>query len=104
MAGIGKWIDKQLVPEKCIEESFQAQVQRPGGGAYGYQFWQWEEKVGDSTIPVVACVGNGDQRIFFDKANDLLVVITAGNYNKWDIKQNVYALVKNYVYPALINK
>ena len=52
---------------------------------------------------MVACIGNGDQRILFDKANDLLIVATAGNYNKWDIKKNVYALLKEYVYPALIN-
>jgi CubicO group peptidase (beta-lactamase class C family) len=99
----GKWNDKQLIPEKWIEESFQPQVQRPDGGAYGYQFWMWDEKLGDRTIPVVTCVGNGDQRIFFDNANDLLVVMTAGNYNKWDIKNNTSALLRNYIYPALFN-
>ena len=97
----GKWNDKQLVPGKWIDESFQPQVQRPGGGAYGYQFWLWDEMIGASTIPIVACVGNGDQRIFFDMANDLLVVITAGNYNKWDIKNDASALMRDYVYPAL---
>ena len=97
----GKWNDKQLVPEKWIEESFLPQVKRPGEGAYGYQFWLWEEKIGDSKIPLVACIGNGDQRIFFDKTNDLLVVITAGNYNKWNIKNDASALLRDYVYPAL---
>jgi CubicO group peptidase (beta-lactamase class C family) len=96
----GKWNDKQLIPEKWVEESFQPQVKRDGG-AYGYQFWMWEERVGDRTIPLVACVGNGDQRIFFDKANDLLVVITAGNYNKWDIKNDASALLRDYIYAAL---
>jgi CubicO group peptidase (beta-lactamase class C family) len=97
----GKWNDKQLIPEKWVEESFEPQVQRPDGGAYGYQFWLWDEKLSDRTIPVFACVGNGDQRIFFDKANDLLVVMTAGNYNKWDIKNNASALLRDYVYAAL---
>ncbi len=96
----GKWNGQQLIPETWIEESFQPQVNRDGG-AYGYQFWMWDEKVGDRTIPVVACVGNGDQRIFFDKANDLLVVITAGNYNKWNIKNNASALLRDYVYASL---
>ncbi len=96
----GKWNDNQLIPAKWIEESFQPQVKRDGG-AYGYQFWLWEEKVGDRTFPLVACIGNGDQRIFFDKANDLLVVIAAGNYNKWDIKNNASALLRDYIYPAL---
>jgi hypothetical protein len=53
---------------------------------------------------IVACVGNGDQRIFFDKTHDLVIVITAGNYNKWNIKNNSSALFKNYIYPALIKR
>jgi len=97
----GKWKDKQVVPEKWIEESFQPHVQRPGGGSYGYQFWLWHEMINNNPIPVVACVGNGDQRIFFDAARDFVVVITAGNYNKWDIEKNASALLRDYIYPAV---
>src|SRR4030095_7458536 len=32
----GKWKDKQVVPQEWIDESFQAHVQRPDGGSYGY--------------------------------------------------------------------
>jgi CubicO group peptidase (beta-lactamase class C family) len=39
---------------------------------------------------------------FLDKTRELVVVLTAGNYNKWNIKNNAGALVKNYIYPALI--
>jgi len=99
----GKWKDKQVVPQKWVEESFQSHVQRAGGGSYGYQFWLWEDTINNKPTPIVGCVGNGDQRIFFDKTNDLLVVTTAGNYNKWTIKNNADALVKEYVYPALTN-
>ncbi|MFT7156237.1 MAG: hypothetical protein ACI8Q1_001242, partial [Parvicella sp.] len=28
---------------------------------------------------------------------------TAGNYNNWDIKNNSYALVKNEIYPLLLD-
>ena len=98
----GKWEDKQVVPQKWVEESFHPHVQRPDGGSYGYQFWLWQDTINNKPTPIVACVGNGDQRIFFDKTNDLLIVATAGNYNKWTIKKNADALVKEYVYPALI--
>jgi hypothetical protein len=53
---------------------------------------------------IVACVGNGDQRILFDKTNDLVIVTTAGNYNKWTIEKNVDALMKDFIYPALFEK
>ncbi len=99
----GKWGNKQLVSQKWIEESFQSHVERPGGG-YGYQFWLWQDTINNKLVPLVGAVGNGDQKIIFDKSNSLVIVSTAGNYNKWDIRKNVYALVKEYVYPALIDK
>lgn len=99
----GKWNGQNILPAKWIEESFYSYVERPGGGGYGYQFWTWRDTLNKKQVPLVACIGNGDQRILFDKSNDLLIVATAGNYNKWDIENNVYALVKNYVYPAIKN-
>ena len=98
----GMWGDKNILPAKWIEESFQTYVQRSGGGGYGYQFWTWQDTIMNKPVPIVACVGNGDQRIYFDKADDLLIITTAGNYNKWQIKNNTYALLKNYIYAALI--
>jgi len=99
----GNWKNTQIVSNKWVEESFQSHVQRPGGGSYGYQFWLWQDTINNKPTPIVACVGNGDQRILFDKTNHLLVVSTAGNYNKWTIQKNVYALMKDYIYPGLIN-
>lgn len=97
----GTWNDKNILSAKWIEESFYSYVQRPGGGGYGYQFWTWQDTLNNKPIPFVACIGNGDQRIFFDRPNDLIIVATAGNYNKWDIEKDTYALIKDYVYPAI---
>lgn len=99
----GRWNGKQVVPASWVKASMEDQVQRQGhgGGAYGYQFWIWYDKAGDKEIRVVNCVGNGDQRIIFNKDNNLVVVITAGNYNKWDIKKNAAAIMREYVGPAL---
>jgi hypothetical protein len=30
-----------------------------------------------------------------------VIVVTAGNYNKWTIEKDAYALLKDYIYPAL---
>jgi hypothetical protein len=57
--------------------------------------------VDNKPVSVVACVGNGDQQIFFSKEKKLLVVVTAGNYNKWDIRKNASAIMKEYIYPAV---
>jgi CubicO group peptidase (beta-lactamase class C family) len=101
----GDWKGEQIIPVNWVEESFQPHVSRPGSNktaAYGYQFWMATDTILNKPRPLVACVGNGDQRIFFDKTNSLVIVITAGNYNKWDIKNNSAAILKDYIYPALI--
>jgi CubicO group peptidase (beta-lactamase class C family) len=97
----GQWNDKQVIPAKWVTESFEPHVNR-GTGKYGYQFWMWSDTIMNKPLQMVAAIGNGDQRIYFDKENKLLVVITAGNYNNWDIKKNSYAIMKDYIYPALL--
>lgn len=96
----GVWEGKQVVPAAWVKASMEDQV-KSRGGAYGYQFWIWYDKVGDKQVRVVNCVGNGDQRIIFDKDNNLVVVITAGNYNKWSIPKNSAAMMREYIGPAL---
>ena len=90
----GKWKGQQIVPQHWVEQSFTSKVSRPTGGGYGYQFWIFNETIQGKEMEWPTAVGNGDQRIFFDRKNDLLVVMTAGNYNKWDIKNNAYAILQ----------
>jgi CubicO group peptidase (beta-lactamase class C family) len=91
----GKWDNKQILPEQWVKESLQTHVQRPGGdGGYGYQFWTFTGEIQNKTITVPAAVGNGDQRIFIDDNNKLLVVITAGNYNLWNIAKGSFGILR----------
>jgi len=53
-----------------------------------------DDTIQNKPVEMVAAIGNGDQRIYFDKINDLLVVVTAGNYNQWDIKNNSSVLLR----------
>jgi CubicO group peptidase (beta-lactamase class C family) len=97
----GHWNGKQIITEAWVKNSHTAQISRPDGGGYGYQFWTWTLSVNNASIPLAVAVGNGDQRIYFDHQNDLLIVITAGNYNLWTIRKNADALMKEYIYPSL---
>ncbi len=101
----GKWNNKQILSPNWIEESFQSHIKREEikARAYGYQFWIWKDTVNNNITKFIAAVGNGDQRIYFDKANDLVIVITAGNYYK-TIGKNSYAILKDYIYPSLVKK
>lgn len=84
----GEWHGKQIIPKEWVEASLKSSVNRPGGGGYGYQFWVFNYTVQGKHLTIPAAVGNGDQRIYIDKSNALLVVTTAGNYNMWDIVNN----------------
>lgn len=82
----GTWNRKRILPKDWVQESHQSHVTREdpvsGTGGYGYQFWIGNDTFNNKAINLAIAVGNGDQRIFFDRTNDLLVVITAGNYNQ----------------------
>ena len=90
----GKWGEEQIVPKKWVEDSFNSWVKRPKDGGYGYQFWIYNFNINGNQLKIPAAVGNGDQKIFFDKKNNMVVVTTSGNYNKWGIKNNAKAILK----------
>jgi CubicO group peptidase (beta-lactamase class C family) len=73
----GRFGERQLVPADYVRAALTPQVktgwkQIPG---YGYQWWVAEHPF---------AMGNGGQRIFVDRADRLVVVITAGNYDAID--------------------
>lgn len=102
----GLWDGQQIISRKWVEDSFKKHVTYPsmyydGDDYYGYQFWIWDDKIGNQEFKVVSANGNGDQNIYWDIKNDLIIVNTAGNYNNWDIENTFYNLVKNEIYPLL---
>lgn len=90
----GKWKDEQILPKDWVEQSLSSKITRPDPGGYGYQFWIFTDTLQGKPMEWPTAVGNGDQRIFFDRKNDMVVVMTAGNYNKWDIQNNAGSILR----------
>ena len=81
----GQWKGRQVVPAEWIDASFRAHVAAsPGPLHYGYQWWRGTLTAGPHRLEWVAAMGNGGQRLFLLPELDLLVVVTAGNYNAPD--------------------
>ncbi|WP_228851807.1 serine hydrolase domain-containing protein [Aegicerativicinus sediminis] len=95
----GKWGIDQLLPKEWVEESLSSHIDRPNSGGYGYQFWVLDINTPNGHLTVPAAFGNGDQRIYFENTNNLLVITTAGNYNRWDIEKNSFAMLER-IYKA----
>ena len=96
----GVYEGKRILTKSWVDESLTSHVARGDGGGYGYQFWILSTPGNSDHRPLPTAVGNGDQRIFIDRKKQLVVTVTAGNYNKWDLKKASYELLSDFVYPA----
>lgn len=103
----GMWQGKRLLTEQWVRESFKSHIRlgRNKSVGYGFQFWNFDgsRMSPNNNHPIHTAVGNGDQRIYIDLVNKLIVVNTAGNYNNWTIKKDSEALLTDFIYPAMFN-
>jgi CubicO group peptidase (beta-lactamase class C family) len=99
----GKWNSKQIVPALWVKQSTTPQINTHDkyNDDYGFQWWLWTDTIAKKPVSIFAGLGGGGQTIFIDKRNDLVVVITAGNYRKQTYS---YDIMRDFVYPALFKK
>ena len=95
----GTWGDSQLVPSEWLDQSFTPRVQAGHDLEYGYHWWLGKLWANDQ--PWMGAFGNGGQRLFIVPSLELVVVITAGNYNKPDNWKLPVAVISKVVLPAL---
>lgn len=98
----GKWNGKIVLPAAWVDSSLAPHIKRTefGAGGYGFQFWTFPYAVKDGSFDIPAAVGNGDQRIFIDRAHDLVVVVTSGKYNNFTEPMNANVLMRE-IYAAV---
>ena len=96
----GKWQNKQIIPEQYVKESTTTHIGVDDTAGYGFQFWIITETINGKALTWSTAIGNGDQRIFIDQKNNMIVVMTAGNYNQWDIKFDSGAIIRS-IYKAV---
>lgn len=56
-----------------------------------------KDTIPGETIEIIEASGNGGQKIAINKDKNLLIVVTAGNYNAYD-------LYIDFVYPVIIKQ
>jgi CubicO group peptidase (beta-lactamase class C family) len=95
----GRWQGKQIVPADWLTASLRGQIdmQNEPGWQYGYQWWVGKVDALGAKQDWSAGFGNGGQRLFLVPELDLVVVITAGAYNKPEIGREAYQLFKRVV-------
>ena len=102
----GKWNGKQIIPAKSIEDATKPwiKVSEDADGwitHYGYQTWLQSFPEAGKAYSVIEFSGNGGQKVLMDKTNDLIVVITAGNYDAKSLKKHSFDILLDIVYPSI---
>ena len=95
----GRWEGRQIVSEDWLAQSFEARVNVDLDVDYGYQWWLSPKHA--EGPPMIAGMGNGGQRLFIVPEADLVVAVTAGNYNRRPAARKSTVLVRELILPAL---
>ena len=102
----GAWNGRQVVPADWLAASFAPSVTMPDGGRYGYHWYLGATPLDDGAGGIrweemVRAVGNGGQRLFLLPRLDLVVAITAGNYDAPDQWRPPLTVLRDVLLPAL---
>lgn len=92
----GMWADKQVISKNWIEESL-AKHSVIQGVNYGYLWWLKYLEVNGTRFFGKAAQGNGGQKIYIWEDQNMVTVITGGNYNS---KSPSDELIQKYILPA----
>ena len=93
----GMWNGTQVVPESWVNACYEVK-ESPSAGDYSYHFWL--RSLGD--VNYLSADGDGGNFINIFPEQNMVMVVTQGNYLKWPLYVNqVNDLTKNYILPAL---
>ena len=94
----GAWRGRQIVAADWLTESMTPYADVPDGLRYGFFWWL----APDGSPPHwVAGIGNGGQRLMINPANQLIVAVFAGNYNRLDAWKLAATIITNFALPAV---
>ena len=104
--GGGQWNGRPVTPAEWLVASFAPAISMPDGQQYGYQWYLSTIPINDGAGGVrrektINAVGNGGQRLFLLPRLDLVVAVTAGNYNTLNQGDPPMVVLRDLILPAL---
>ncbi|MER7002439.1 serine hydrolase [Dactylosporangium sp. NPDC000555] len=92
----GAWEGREIVPAGWIRTMLEPRLQTEWGAQYGYQ-WYIETLAGHRLL---GGMGNGGQRLTVLPGLDLVVAVTAGNYDDPEQWRTPLAVLEQVILPA----
>ena len=102
----GRWNGRQIISTEWLRSSFAPAVSMPDGRRYGYQWYLGAVPMDDGASGVrweetVSAIGNGGQRLFLLPRLELVVAVTAGNYDAAEQWRPPMVVLRDVLLPAL---
>ncbi len=95
----GRWEGRQVVPEDWLVRSFETRAEVDRDVDYGYHWWLG--KPPPEGPRWVGAFGNGGQRLQIMPRGNMLMVVTAGNYNSPDAWKVPVGVLLDAVLPSI---
>jgi CubicO group peptidase (beta-lactamase class C family) len=95
----GIWNGEQIVPVQWIKESTKTHVSITGWGEEEYGYHWWLEKPGshNNIEPIIYAQGMGFQLIMVVPEQQLVMVVTAGNYQGMDKNFELWNIIHQFI-------
>ena len=107
----GNWNGKQIIPKKLIADAMAEHAKVSSDDktgevvTYGYQIWRFAFRPEENwPSGFIELAGNGGQKVHIDSKTKAMVVVTAGNYDRKDLKKNSFDIYPDIVFTALLDR
>jgi CubicO group peptidase (beta-lactamase class C family) len=100
----GKWQGKQLINADWVKRSTTPHAVIDDQTEYGYLWWLKSFKSGDRSYPAFFMTGNGGNKVVVFPSLDIVVVLTATNYNTRGMHELTEKLLTDYVLAAVVER
>jgi CubicO group peptidase (beta-lactamase class C family) len=100
-ANKGVWNGSRIVSESWVKASIQPHAQVDDQTEYGYLWWLKAFKSNDKKFPAYLMQGNGGNKVAVFPQSDMVVVLTATNYNARDAHELTDRLLTEYILAAI---
>ena len=102
----GLWASEQIISKEWIDESTRKQIPLNNygwnwGDGYGYQWWHWFVSSHGRNFNAVMAIGWGQQWIVQIHELEVVIVLTAGNYDLREIISH-QTIVENYIITSIL--
>lgn len=94
----GNYGGRQIIPTDWVEQALTERTRRSDGLRYGYQWYLGRDRAGD---PWYGAEGNGGQRLIVAPKQQIVIAVTAGNYNQPGNSRLPLRVASEFVFGAL---